>query len=208
MTIEFLPARNKTSASLFGPGKRWETPRLFKLVVIHWTAGSFNSCLRWFQAPNNKRSSAHYVISELGKIVQMVDEESVAWHAGISSWKDYPTYPASTNNIVNPWVVSETTDGEKIKHRKYYDWNSLNPCSIGIELAGPPSCIGLKGWNDEQIEALVELCRDIRIRMPDIKLIDHSRICATKIDVIKGTGYEEDIFPWDRLVDDTKMIEA
>jgi len=181
VTIEFLPARNKTSASLFGPGKRWETPRLFKLVVIHWTAGSFNSCLRWFQAPNNKRSSAHYVISELGKIVQMVDEESVAWHAGISSWKDYPTYG---------------------------NWNSLNPCSIGIELAGPPSCIGLKGWNEEQLDALVELCRDIRIRMPDIKLIDHSRICATKIDVLKGTGYEEDLFPWGRLLSESGMIEA
>jgi N-acetyl-anhydromuramyl-L-alanine amidase AmpD len=180
MTIEFIPAKNKTSAINFGPNKKWGV-RQYLLLVVHWVAGSFNSCLRWFQAPNNNRSSAHYVISERGKVVQMVSEEDVAWHAGISRWKNYPTY------------------GE---------WNSLNPCSIGIELAGPPSMLGLNGWQDEQIAALVELCKILHTKYSEMKLIDHSRICSTKIDVIKGTGYVEDIFPWKELLDKCKMEEA
>lgn len=181
MTCEFIPAKNMTPGDQFGPGKKWHPERRFDLIVIHWVAGSFNSCIRWFQALGNNRSSAHYVISELGKIVQMVDEGDVAWHAGRSKWKDLPTYGI---------------------------WDSLNPCSIGIELAGPPSSIGLRGWNDEQIEALVVLCKDIHRRYPDIALIDHSRICSTKIDVIKGTGYKEDVFPWQRLLDESGVREA
>jgi N-acetyl-anhydromuramyl-L-alanine amidase AmpD len=112
----------------------------------------------------------------------MVEEEQIAWHAGYSSWKDYPTYGT---------------------------WQSLNPCSIGIELEGPPSSIGTKGWPDTQIEKCAELCKDIRIRWPEIKLIDHWRISPTnKIDVIKGTGYAEDVFPWGKLLEWSGVEEA
>ena len=191
MLMDFIPARNKTSGSCFGPGKAWPMMRKYLLIVIHWTAGSSESAVSWFQSDSNLQSSAHYVIDTNGKIVNMVTEENVAWHAGVSSWKDYPTYPA-----------------DKINFPFAGDWNSLNPCSLGIELEGPPSCIQLYGWKDAQIKACAELCNDIFIRRPDIKIIDHSRICSTKIDVLRGTGKSEDVFPWQQLLDLSGVPEA
>lgn len=177
MLIDYIPAKNFTSgAYVHNP------PRLLKLIVIHWIVGTLDACVRWFQAPSNNKSSAHYVIGVNGEIVQMVEEENIAWHAGVSSWKDYPTYGM---------------------------WQSLNPCSIGIELAGPPSSIGMKGWPKSEIIACAELCKDIHIRWPEIKIIDHSRISpAVKIDVIKGTGHPEDVFPWTELLELSGVPEA
>ncbi len=161
------------------------------LLVIHWTAGPFESCISWFQNEKS-RASAHYVVAYNGEIVQMVEEEDVAWHAGVSSWKNYPTI----------WQGVE--------------WGALNPCSIGIEAEGPPTFIrskllglGLRvEWQDAQIRALAELCKDIRNRHPNIKIIDHSRICAAKIDVIEGTGKPEDAFPWAKLLELSGVPEA
>ena len=56
-------------------------PGDISLIVIHVGEGSFDSIIRWFQNPIS-RVSAHYVISREGKIVSMVDEENIAWHAG------------------------------------------------------------------------------------------------------------------------------
>lgn len=54
-------------------------------VVIHYTASlNIQGTLSWFL---NKSSqvSAHYVIGRDGRVVQMVKDEDVAWHAGKSS---------------------------------------------------------------------------------------------------------------------------
>lgn len=202
MKYEFMKAKNSTPNSMFGPGKPWPTPRQYLLLVIHWIVGSATSGIAWFRSPANQQSSIDYVISETGRIVQMNDpKQSVAWHAGKSSWKDYPTYEANTNPEINP-VNPET------RRRRYADWNSLNPCSIGIELAGPPSRIGLLAWPELELRALVDLCKEIGVEYPGIKIIDHSRICSTKIDVIKGTGRPEDVFPWARIVSESGLEEA
>ena len=58
-----------------------------KIVVIHFTAGgSARSSADWFRNPQNKNSSAHVVIERDGTIIQCVNLEKVAWHAGRSSW--------------------------------------------------------------------------------------------------------------------------
>jgi len=124
----------------------------------------------------------------------MVDEKYIAWHAGYSSLKNYPTSLNGKN------------------------WESLNVCSIGIELAGPPSAINRiaenrgwdmrwDGWPELEIQALIKLCKDIKKRWPDIKLTDHSTIAPKrKGDVKKGEGI--DLFPWKRLLMQTGILEA
>jgi N-acetylmuramoyl-L-alanine amidase len=151
------------------------------LIVIHWTAGAIESAINWFVNPDSK-VSAHYLIDRFGEVVQMVSEDSVAWHAGESAWKDYPTFGI---------------------------WNSLNPCSIGIELEGPPSMIGLGHWMDAQIVGLIKLCQSIQSRNPLVKLIDHSSIdvAKKKVDVKKGWGWG-DRFPWARLIRESGIKEA
>jgi N-acetylmuramoyl-L-alanine amidase len=148
------------------------------LIIMHWTVGTTISTINWFKNPSSK-VSAHYIVDRYGEIIYMVDETDIAWHAGISSLKNYPTFGL---------------------------WKSLNPCAIGIELEGRPSDIGLFCWQGEQLEAAIELCKDIKTRYPWIKITDHSSVCPEKIDVKKGTGI--DIFPWEEFVESTGIEEA
>lgn len=181
--IDYIEARNQT---------RWKKDNL--LLVIHWAACTGAQCIYWFRCPGNKGSSAHYVIDRNGKITQMVDEKYIAWHAGFSSLKNYPT---------------------KIHNQ---EWKSVNVCSIGIELAGPPSSINKiaekegwtmrwDGWPESEIQALIDLCKEIKTRWPKIKITDHSTISpGRKSDVKKGKGI--DIFPWKRLLSESGIEEA
>lgn len=79
--------------------------RQVKFIVLHATASStLESAVRWFKDPTSK-VSAHYVIGKDGSVVQMVDLDNIAWHAGKSKF---------------------TLDGK--------EYVNLNGCSIGIEL--------------------------------------------------------------------------
>jgi N-acetylmuramoyl-L-alanine amidase len=149
-----------------------ETPK--KLIVIHWTVGSFSSAIDHFMNPASK-VSAHYLISVTGTIVQMVEEKYIAWHCN----------PSNTRNLKTYYPVV---------------YMGLNYLSIGIELEGPPSYRNLSGWQDIQIETCAELCRDIETRNAGILLTDHSTIDngLGKIDVKKATGI--DVFPWEKLL--------
>lgn len=53
-------------------------------IVIHYTgANTLESTLDWFRRPESQ-VSAHYVVGRDGRVVQMVKDEDVAWHAGTS----------------------------------------------------------------------------------------------------------------------------
>lgn len=173
MNIIWTPTRN------YNKGKDKKN----QLLVIHWIAGRARDCVNFFQSAYAGRS-AHYVIGCDGAIVQMVAEQDIAWHAGISRYKDFPT-----------------------KDPVFGEWDSLNPCSIGIELEGPPSCVNLDEWPDKELISLIELCKDIASRNPGIKLIDHSSISPGKIDV-KKAGHPQDVFPWSMLLQQTGIPEA
>ena len=61
--------------------------RKVKFIVLHATASSTTeSAVRWMKDPSSK-VSAHYVIGKDGSVVQMVDLDNIAWHAGKSEWK-------------------------------------------------------------------------------------------------------------------------
>lgn len=62
-----------------------------ELVVLHATAGSYESALRWLTTTERPqgmdRSSAHYLVGKTGRVAQLVEEADEAWHAGYGSWK-------------------------------------------------------------------------------------------------------------------------
>jgi N-acetyl-anhydromuramyl-L-alanine amidase AmpD len=78
-----------------------------RMVVIHATAGRAPGDLNWLRQGGDERRpvSVHYYIGRDGRVVQLVKEEDIAWHAGTSVW---------------------AVDGRVIQH--------CNRCSIGIEL--------------------------------------------------------------------------
>ena len=62
-------------------------PREPSLVVLHYTTNDdAETAIRTLTNPQ-REVSAHYLIGRDGRIVQLVDEDRRAWHAGASYWR-------------------------------------------------------------------------------------------------------------------------
>ena len=60
-----------------------------KVVVIHYTGmQSKIASIKRLVNPKHK-VSCHYLIDRKGQVIQMVDENKTAWHAGKSKWKNF-----------------------------------------------------------------------------------------------------------------------
>ncbi len=57
------------------------------LIVLHATVGSLQSAISHLVNPRTKVST-HYLISKTGRILRLVAESHVAWHAGRAKWKN------------------------------------------------------------------------------------------------------------------------
>ena len=63
--------------------------KIIKFIIIHYTGMKIESkAVRRLLNPKS-RVSAHYFIKNDGTIINMVPEEYIAWHAGVSCWKNY-----------------------------------------------------------------------------------------------------------------------
>ena len=78
----------KTSYSL-NFSKKVRKNKNIKLIVIHYTGmqSRIESIKRL--SSSKHKVSCHYLIDRKGKILKMVDDNKVAWHAGKSKWKNY-----------------------------------------------------------------------------------------------------------------------
>jgi N-acetylmuramoyl-L-alanine amidase len=70
------------------PSPNWDERALpISMVVLHYTEmPSAEQALAKMTDPNSK-VSAHYLISEAGEVIRLVDEDKRAWHAGVSYWR-------------------------------------------------------------------------------------------------------------------------
>lgn len=74
------------------------------MLVLHYTGmPDAESAIRWLTNPDSK-VSAHYVVTEDGQIIRMVDESKRAWHAGLSRWRGIGDVNSASIGIeiVNP----------------------------------------------------------------------------------------------------------
>ena len=62
--------------------------KTIKFIIIHYTGmqSEIESIKRLIH--KNSKVSCHYLINRKGKIMQMVKENKIAWHAGVSKWKN------------------------------------------------------------------------------------------------------------------------
>lgn len=67
-------------------------------IVIHYTSSPFPVALKTL---TEQDVSSHYLISDTTRpvVYQLVDENRRAWHAGLSSWYDYPDINTSSIGI-------------------------------------------------------------------------------------------------------------
>ncbi len=70
----------------FSPNHNERPAEPVSLLVLHYTGmKSGQEALEWMCNPASE-VSAHYMVEENGEIVQMVEEDRRAWHAGVSHW--------------------------------------------------------------------------------------------------------------------------
>ena len=134
-------------------------PRI-KVLVIHYTADNFDTSLATL---TDKEVSSHYLIPEQPprhhnkpRIWQLVPEEDLAWHAGVSFWR------GSTR-------INDTSIGIELENR---GWQKT---------AGGKS---FTPFHPEQIAALIPLARDIitRYHIAPQNVVAHADIAPQRKD--------------------------
>lgn len=68
----------------------WDERKLpVQMVVVHYTEMKpVDEALARMTDPKSK-VSAHYLITEDGEVIRLVDEDKRAWHAGVSYWRGH-----------------------------------------------------------------------------------------------------------------------
>lgn len=114
------------------------------IVLHHTTVTDMQAVLNIFTNPELIVSS-HYLVDVDGTIVQLVDDEKKARHAGVSFWRGR---------------------------------EEINEYSIGIELVNS----GFEPFEDAQIQATIELCKDLKTRHNIIErnIVAHADIAPNR----------------------------
>ncbi len=60
-----------------------------KFIILHYTGMQSERASLKRLTSEKTNVSAHYLINRNGKIVKMMDEKKIAWHAGKSKWKNF-----------------------------------------------------------------------------------------------------------------------
>ena len=86
-----------------------------KFIIIHDTG--MQSEIESIKRLKNKKAkvSCHYLINKKGEIIQMVHENKIAWHAGISRWKNY------RNLNINSIGIELVNKGHRFGYEKFND---------------------------------------------------------------------------------------
>lgn len=160
-----------------------------RVLVYHDTAGSsMQSSLSWFLDPRSK-VSAHLIIGRnRGEIVQCVEFDRVAWHAGPSEWQGLKNLNGCAIGIELDNIGGLDASGySKANKRTYAD----SVAATGPRHSG-------KRWvpyTDWQLEALEGVTRALVAAYP--RLMG----CAGHWE-IDTRGWKEDptpLFPWERM---------
>lgn len=124
------------------------------LLVLHYTGMETGQDALERMCDPAAEVSAHYMIWEDGRIVQLVGEDKRAWHAGVSSWQ-------ADEDLNSRSIGIEIVNGG-------HDW----PLDDGV----------LPPYPDAQLEALIELSAGIlkRWNIPLNRIVGHSDIAPAR----------------------------
>jgi len=151
-----------------------KTKILASVVVVHYTQTfSIQDALSIL---NTRKLSAHFILDEKGEVMQLVDTEKKAWHAGESSFQGRKNLNDFSIGIelVNPgFLKDETLWSFGYKNHLGKDWAN---------------------WPDAQIKSLCKLLTWIKKNHTTcVDVVGHS-------DVSPGRKIDPGpIFPWEEI---------
>ena len=153
-----------------------------RFLVVHFTfGGSARSSAEWFDDPDNPGSSAHLVIEREGSVIQCVPFDTVAWHAGRSTWKGISGLNRHSIGIeLANWGYLKRHDG---------GWASYtgklipNPV-LAVHKNGNPDAstqpIGWEPFPEAQFQSLVEIVRALVETYGITEIVGHDDIAPTR----------------------------
>jgi len=174
-------------------------------IVLHYTAGGHAiGTVNWFQNPQAK-VSAHFIIDRNGDIIQMVDLEKAAWHAGSSML----SYRGKLKKGANRFTIGIELANYGLLHRDShgYFWYERAGNMKLYRLDGAPKVGTLvfphghfvTGWWEpypaKQIESLMWLLNELYQKVDSLDkncIVGHEEIAlplGRKLDV-------GPLFPW------------
>jgi N-acetylmuramoyl-L-alanine amidase len=127
-----------------------------QFIIIHFTAGrSAESSAEWFK-DSSAKASAHVVIGRDGKIIQLIDFNKKAWHAGQSKWGSINSFNDNSIGIEldNPGRLTKVDD-------KYVSWFKKEYSKDNVVEATHKHENFSSFWyeyTEKQIEACLRLC--------------------------------------------------
>ncbi|MEQ9316224.1 MAG: N-acetylmuramoyl-L-alanine amidase [Henriciella sp.] len=124
------------------------------MLVLHYTGMETGDAALERMCDADAAVSAHYMIRETGEIMNLVDEEKRAWHAGVSSWK-------GDTDLNSRSIGIEIVNGG-------HDW------------PGPDG--KLAPYPTAQIDAVIEISKAIisRWNIPQTRIVGHSDIAPRR----------------------------
>lgn len=149
-----------------------------RYLVIHYTAGpSAKSAINWFKN-KDANASAHLVIDFDGSITQMVPFDTVAWHAGISSWDGLSglNQYALGIELVNAGKLEKSGDKWLSWFGKLYDQKEV------IEAVHKNQSKS-KGWHifpQAQLEAAIEVSQLLVNHYDLLDVVGHDDIAPAR----------------------------
>ena len=95
----------------FNPRKR--KPNQIKFIIFHYTGMKKESSAISRLTEIQSEVSSHYLIKKNGEIISLVPDLYIAWHAGVSSWKN------QTHLNKNSIGIEITNPGHEFGYKKF-----------------------------------------------------------------------------------------
>lgn len=161
----------------FGPRRGG---RAIDAIVLHYTGMASGPAAEDWLCDPASGVSAHYLVHEDGRTVQMVREGMRAWHAGEGAWRGERD-------------MNSASVGVEIVNAGHRDWPAEGD-GAG-ERAKGDVLAPLDPFPDAQLAALVRLCRGVMARhgVPPERVLGHSDLAPARK---RDPG---EAFPWPLL---------
>jgi len=191
---EFIPSPN------YNKGRKGTI-----FLIIHGTGSSFNSALSWLTNPASE-VSAHGLIAKTGRLIQLVELENRAWHAGKSKWGNYTDLNdfsigielENLDNKKDPYSEAQYSVLAKVVKECIQIYPSITVANIlghsQVSLSGKPDPGPMFAWDHFKAQLSINSKPEWKIEM------DKNWEFARNTELIKGeatdtiTKYEEATF--------------